>query len=101
MSPADPTDPTGTGPARAADDVDRVQARLIAAQQHIRAQQSRIQWQEDRIHAQEAHLAGLDARLRRTAAHAHGLRADAGLAFAAGLLAGFAGLALAAYFFLP
>jgi hypothetical protein len=94
VSPADPTDPTGTGPARAADDVDRVQARLIAAQQHIQVLTGRVQ-------AQEAQLAELDAQLRRVAAHAHGLRADAGLAFAAGLLLGFAGLAVAAYFFLP
>ena len=87
VSLSDPTEPNGSGVSRVADDVDRVQARLLDARRQVAAQAAQIEW--------------LDTTLSETARSLRDRRGDTALAFLAGLILGVIGLTLVLYLSVP
>lgn len=87
VSLTDPTEPNGSGMTRAADDVDRVQARLLTARQQAAAQAAQIEY--------------LETELTHTARRLLNRRWDTASAFLAGLILGAIGLAAVLYLSVP
>ena len=87
LAPWEPTDPNGTTVTRHADDVDRIQARLLEERAHRLVARDRALALDDEVH-----------RLRR---RCRGHRADTVLAFLAGMVLGFCLLAGVLVYLMP